>query len=149
MPQQNSDKPFVFQIGDLFRLMKASFEAEEGPEVTRAQAKLLISVWRNPGISQQALAQRLDIATMSVCRQIDALEERGMIERRPSDTDRRVKCLYVTEKTSPIISTVMNHVHEISEMFLDPLSAEERKTFQTFLNRIVDSATSRKAGGRK
>ena len=149
MPPQTPDKPFVFQIGDLFRLMKASFEAEEGPEVTRAQAKLLISVWRNPGISQQALAQRLDITTMSVCRQVDALEARGMMERRPSATDRRVKCLYVTDKTTPIISTVMDHVHEISEMFLAPLTSDERTHFLSLLDRIVDTATSRKLGGRK
>ena len=149
MRPSSHDNPLAFRIGDLFRLMKASFDSEDGPDVPRAQAKMLLSVWRLPGISQQALAARLDIATMSVCRQIDALEERGMVERRVSDSDRRVKCLYVTEKTAPIIDRVMDHVHEVSETFLSPLSAEERETFLSLLERITEDAIARKAGGKK
>lgn len=149
MPNSSKDHSFVFQIGDLFRLLRATFDAEDGPDVTRAQAKMLIAVWRTPGIIQQALAQRLDIATMSVCRQIDTLEKRGMLERRASQTDRRVKCLYVTAKTAPNISSVMDHIHEVSEMYLAPLSGEERSTLLNLLDRIITDASNRKAGGKQ
>ncbi len=145
MKQEKSHNPFVFQAGDLFRLVRQSFEAEEELDVTRAQAKMLISVWRNPGITQQALAARLDIATMSVCRQVDALEARGMIERRADPADRRVRRLYITAKTDPVIHPMLERIDRISDLFLSSLSKAERETLLKLMDRVITDASQRRA----
>ncbi|MFC4349285.1 MarR family winged helix-turn-helix transcriptional regulator [Kordiimonas lipolytica] len=144
MKQEKTNNPFVFQVGDLFRLVRQSFEAEQDLDVTRAQAKMLISVWRNPGITQQALAARLDIATMSVCRQVDALEARGMIERRTDASDRRVRRLFITEKTGPVIRPMLARIDHISDLFLQSLSDDERETLMDLMDRVIADASARK-----
>ena len=143
----DTQSPFVFQISDLFRLMKQSFAQEDGVEITRAQARVLISVWRNPGISQQALATRLDITTMSVCRLVDALEAKGMIERRTDEADRRVRRLFVTDKSEPFMSEVMARIERISNDFLAPLTADERQIFDKLLGRVISHSSSKRTGG--
>lgn len=149
MKQETPQNPLVFQLGDLFRLVRQSFEREDGPDVTRAQAKMLLSVWRNPGITQQALAARLDIATMSVCRQVDALEERGMLERRSDPSDRRVRRLFITEKTEPVLKVILTRIDEISDAFLSPLSPSERDTLLNLLDRVIAGACAKKSETRK
>ncbi|TNE61123.1 MAG: MarR family transcriptional regulator [Alphaproteobacteria bacterium] len=147
MPNRNENQnPLVFQISDLFRLMRQAFAKEDGPEITRAQAKVLLTVWRLPGISQQALAARLEVSTMSVCRQVDALEAKQMIERRSDDKDRRVRRLFVTEKTTPLIDTIMAKLADLSDEFLAPLSSEERRTLDSLLNRIIAHASQKRTG---
>jgi len=145
MKQEKSHNPFVFQVGDLFRLVRQSFEAEQDLDVTRAQAKMLIAIWRNPGITQQALAARLDIATMSVCRQVDALEARGMIERRTDSADRRVRRLFITEKTNPVIRPMLERIDRISDLFLSSLSKAERETLLNLMDRVISDASQRRA----
>ncbi|NVJ70361.1 MAG: MarR family transcriptional regulator [Alphaproteobacteria bacterium] len=149
MKQETPQNPLVFQLGDLFRLVRQSFESEDGPDVTRAQAKMLLSVWRNPGITQQALAARLDIATMSVCRQVDALEERGMLERRSDPSDRRVRRLFITEKTEPVLKVILKQLDEISDAFLSPLSLSERDTLLNLLDRVITGACAKKSETKK
>lgn len=139
-----AQNPFVFQVGDLYRMIRQTFESEDGIGVPRAQAKLLLSVWRSPGITQQALATRLDIATMSVCRQVDALEARGMLERRVDPADRRVRRLYITEKTGPIITPLLARIDEISDLLLSALSLEEQATFRGLLDRIIADTCAKK-----
>ncbi|MFC3052725.1 MarR family winged helix-turn-helix transcriptional regulator [Kordiimonas pumila] len=139
---------FVFQISDLLRMMKQHFVTEEGTEVTRSQIKLLITVWRNPGITQQGLAKQLEIANMSVCRQVDTLEERGMLERKTDPKDRRARRLFTTEKTVPVIKEAIEHLKEVSELFLTPLDKDERDMLIRFLNRMIEYRTTHKAGGK-
>ncbi|WP_286829817.1 MULTISPECIES: MarR family winged helix-turn-helix transcriptional regulator [Kordiimonas] len=145
MKQEKNHNSFVFQVGDLYRLVRQSFEAEQDLDVTRAQAKMLIAIWRNPGITQQALAARLDIATMSVCRQVDALEARGMIERRTDSTDRRVRRLFITEKTDPVIRPMLERIDRISDLFLSALSKAERDTLLELMDRVITDASQRRA----
>ncbi|MCJ9427891.1 MarR family winged helix-turn-helix transcriptional regulator [Kordiimonas marina] len=144
--KQEVHRSFVFQVSDIVRLVRQNFSQEDGVDITRSQARVLISVWRNPGISQQALAGRLEIATMSVCRLVDALEGKGMLERRTDDADRRVRRLFVTEKTEPFIEKVLARIEAISDDFLAPLSTGERQTLENLLGRILSHASSKRTG---
>jgi len=144
--KQEVHNSFVFQISDIVRLVRQNFAQEDGVDITRSQARVLISVWRNPGITQQALAARLEITTMSVCRLVDALEGKGMLERRRDESDRRVRRLFVTDKTEPFIEKVLARIEEISGDFLVPLSRDERQTLESLLGRILSHASSKRTG---
>ena len=58
----------------------------------------LMEICRNPGISQDKLAQAIFINKSNIARQVAVLEEDGFIRRVPSQADRRVMELYPTEK---------------------------------------------------
>jgi DNA-binding MarR family transcriptional regulator len=57
---------------------------------------LLRAVGAAEGQSQQAVGERLRIPPSRMVSFVDALEARGLLERRPHPTDRRVRALHLT-----------------------------------------------------
>jgi DNA-binding MarR family transcriptional regulator len=53
------------------------------------------SLWE--GWSQQALAERLQIPPSRMVAFVDALEDRGLLERRANPDDRRARAIYLTD----------------------------------------------------
>jgi DNA-binding MarR family transcriptional regulator len=66
-------------------------------DLTPAHAGLLRLVAREPGQSQQAIAGKLGTPPSRLVLLVDALEERGLIERRRNPDDRRHHALYLTD----------------------------------------------------
>lgn len=66
--------------------------------LTATQVRLLISLYRQEGLTQTQLADLLDMGKSPVGKKIDALEVSGWIIRRPDRADRRVKRVYLTDK---------------------------------------------------
>lgn len=89
-------------------------------------ARLLADVFEDPGISQDKLAQRLCIDKSNVARHVAFLEENGFLERRPSREDKRVLCLYVTDKTRELLPGFQKAMNDWEGELLAALSREER-----------------------
>src|ERR1700722_10116450 len=58
---------------------------------------LLRAVAPAEGASQQAIGERLHIPASRMVAFVDALEARGLLERRPNPDDRRARALYLTD----------------------------------------------------
>src|SRR5215207_8347255 len=50
------------------------------------------------GQSQQAIGAAIEIPASRMVALVDELEQRGLVERRPNPSDRRVRALYLTRK---------------------------------------------------
>lgn len=83
------------------------------------------------------LARRLRIAPRSATEVVDALCERGLVEREPSSTDRRATSLVLTAKGRGILTDV-NNASPATEVFA-PLSPAERATLEELLTRVLDA----------
>src|SRR5437879_2781666 len=84
---------------DVARLIRRRFERrarQTGLPITRQQARALLHIARNEGLSQAAVATMLDIEPIALVRMLDRLHEEGLVERRPHPTDRRVRTLWLT-----------------------------------------------------
>jgi DNA-binding MarR family transcriptional regulator len=68
-----------------------------GLPLNRSEASLLWHVSHEPGIIQAAVAQHLEMETISVARLVDGLERAGLMERRAHAADRRMRTLWLTE----------------------------------------------------
>lgn len=66
-------------------------------DIRPAEYSVLMLIEKNPGMKQSEIAAALGIKRANFVRLMDALEERGLAERRPSATDRRSHALYLTE----------------------------------------------------
>lgn len=66
-------------------------------DIRPKQYGILVTVGRNPGLKQTQVGEALGIARTNLVPMLDALEQRGLIERRASETDRRSYALYLTE----------------------------------------------------
>jgi DNA-binding MarR family transcriptional regulator len=87
-----------FLLNDVARLLRKRFEQNARHiGLTRSQWQTIAYLAHSEGIHQRALAELLEITPISLMRVLDNLAERGLVERRPHETDRRVTLLYTTE----------------------------------------------------
>src|SRR5258708_35255444 len=80
-----------FLLHDVARLLRGRFEQNaRGSGLTRSQWQVLAYLAKNEGINQSGLADLLEIEPITLCRIVDKLQARGVGERPPGPSDRRV-----------------------------------------------------------
>lgn len=96
--------------------MYKAFRAE-GEDLTPEQWAVLIRLWERDGVAQSELSEATfrDAPTMS--RIIDGMETRGLLERRPHETDGRVRVVRLTrhgkslqKKLVPLVEAIVNRM---------------------------------------
>ncbi|HLY47469.1 MAG TPA: MarR family winged helix-turn-helix transcriptional regulator [Stellaceae bacterium] len=95
---------------DVARLMRRGFERrarQSGLPITRQQARALLYIARNEGLSQAAVATGLDIEPIALVRLLDRLHEEGLVDRHPHPTDRRIRTLWLTPLAWEVIDRVL------------------------------------------
>ncbi len=91
-------------LNDTARLMRVRFDQRARHlGLTRAQWSVIATLARNEGIRQTALADLLEIEPITLCRQIDRMEEGGWIERHPDPSDRRARLPHLTPKAHAVL----------------------------------------------
>jgi DNA-binding MarR family transcriptional regulator len=94
-----------FVLHEVARLLKRSFERKaKALGLTRSQWQTLVYLNVHEGIHQGALADILEIESITLVRILDKLEARGLIERRRHPTDRRMWQLYLRDAARPLIT---------------------------------------------
>jgi MarR family transcriptional regulator for hemolysin len=107
MTTEPTDRHLGFLLHDVARLLRKRFDQRaRGLGLSRAQWSVLAHLTRNEGIRQAALAEILEVEPITLARQLDKLEEAGLIERRPDPTDRRAWLPHLTERAHPILETM-------------------------------------------
>jgi MarR family transcriptional regulator, organic hydroperoxide resistance regulator len=91
-------------------------------------------------MSMGALADRLGIDASYVTTIADQLEERGLIERRPHPTDRRIKSLALTAEGRRLREKLADDLW-VEVPVLDALTAAERGELRRLLSRTVNPAS--------
>jgi DNA-binding MarR family transcriptional regulator len=89
-------------------------------------------------MSMSALAERLGIDASYVTTIADQLEERGLIERQPHPTDRRIKSLALTAEGRRLREKLANELW-VDVPVLDALSLVERRQLRELLTKSVDA----------
>lgn len=119
------------------------FQSEMGllSDVTRGQGRILAMLKIQPEIATKDLAYLLGIRQQSLNELLIKLEKSGYIERRPSENDKRVMIVCLTEKGRQTQQTKSNY-----EELFNCLSEEEITQFCAYLDKLIDSF--RKATGR-
>ena len=87
--------------------------------------------------TQLALAQaaRLDKSTMVVA--LDALEEEGLVERRPDPKDRRARIVVPTHAGRELLRRAEDVVLGVEDEVLADFGGEERRALRGLLTRLV------------
>lgn len=98
------EQSFGFLVYDIARLLRDQFNAQALTlGLTQAQSRALVHLARNEGVNQTMLASILDIQPITLLRQLDKLEAKGLIERRQDASDRRMQRLYLTPASRPLL----------------------------------------------
>lgn len=129
--------------GHLFRrlhqLAVARFTSRmEETALTPIQWSALVATLQHPGLVQSSLSREIFIDTSTVNGVVDRLEARGLIQRKPSPDDRRLKLLYVTEEGQAVLDEATARVVETQGWLLQPLSPKEQAQFMALMHKVLD-----------
>lgn len=107
--------------------------------MTQAQARVLLHLSWQPGMTQVTLAELLDVHPVSVTQIVDRLVKAGWVRRAPHERDRRAFSLYLTEAAEPHLEELVEITNATDRAALRGFSAAERRQLDAMLGRIRDN----------
>ncbi|MBB3139640.1 MarR family winged helix-turn-helix transcriptional regulator [Halomonas sp. THAF12] len=111
--------------------------AREG--ITPGLFGILAIVYHNPGLTQSAVSNALDVDRSAMVAAIDKLEGMEVIERRKSKHDRRSYALYLTPKGKTFTERLNQKVEAGEEAFTTFMEEGEREQLLETLDRIIQA----------
>jgi len=131
---------FGFLLKEVSRRYVMRFEVRAREiSLNLAQAKALVRLEKNEGVSQARLAELAEVDAMTMVRILDRMEAEELLERRPDPADRRARCLYLTAKARPILSEIWRLSEEVRAEVFAGVSKGEREQFMDVLERLYDN----------
>lgn len=88
------------------------------------------------GISQAQLAERANVEPPTMVRVLDRLEAQGLVERRPSLTDRRVNHLQLTAAAEPVVREIEAVAEQLRSEVMSEITFEEFQAAMSLLRRL-------------
>ena len=131
-------------LSEVARLLRRRFERrarQSGLPLTRHQARTLLSIARDEGLSQAAIATLLDIEPIALVRMLDRLHEEGLVERRLHPTDRRIRTLWLTPVGWAVVERVLAINAEVREEACAGLAPDARKALMHALDQMRGNLT--------
>jgi DNA-binding MarR family transcriptional regulator len=95
-------------------------------------------VEHRPGIDQVTLSGLTAIDRSMTARIVEALAQRGLIDKRPAAKDRRANSLYLTAKARRLLETIEPSADRSQATILAPLRPAERRQFMQLVRRLLD-----------
>jgi DNA-binding MarR family transcriptional regulator len=137
--------------GYQFRRMRqiaAAVFAEEAAAygVTAQQWTTLQGLGEFPSIEQNALCEVLDLDRATMATLLARLEEKGLVRRTTSTTDRRRKHVALTPRGRHTLDLMSPIVDRVQERILAPLSPADRREFARMLSILVTTHGSSGTG---
>jgi MarR family transcriptional regulator, lower aerobic nicotinate degradation pathway regulator len=129
--------------GYLFRRMQqiavAIFMEEcRAFDLTPVQYAALVAIQSHPGIDATRLSAVIAFDRSTLGSVIERIEAKGLIERKPSPDDKRIKLLYLTRSGAALLREIVPAVDRAQARMLEPLKPADRKTLMAMLTQLVD-----------
>jgi DNA-binding MarR family transcriptional regulator len=106
-------------------------------EITPAQARALGVLTRHGDVRLGTLSEHLHIAPRSATEVVDALEERGLVARRPDPADRRATLVALTPEGTAVADGVRAARAAEAEEFFAGLNDADRATLTRILAALL------------
>jgi DNA-binding MarR family transcriptional regulator len=113
-------------------------EAFEKWDVTPGQARALGVLTRHGVMRLSELSEHLRIAPRSTTEVVDALEERGLVQRRPDPHDRRATLVAVIERGGRVAEEIRSARRAQAERYFGTLSEDDRAHLVRILRILRD-----------
>lgn len=139
---------FSYAVGTLDRSIRRSLGAVLRPfEVTVAEYTALSLIERRDGYSNAELARRSFVSPQAMHEMISSLEQRGLLERAPSQTHRSMRHTHLSKRGRDLMDECNAAVDEMENVMLTDVSAEVRDEVIALLRRAARNLTEIQPGG--
>ena len=134
--------PELESLSDTFRavsrLLRERTQRALAPwEVTPAQARALGVLVRHGPVRLGALSEHLHIAPRSATEVVDALQDRGLVERHPDPADRRATLVAPTAHGTEVAAGIRAARSTQAEEFFAGLAPADRATLARILTTLL------------
>jgi DNA-binding MarR family transcriptional regulator len=124
------------------------FAQEFGDEsLTPRQKAAMIIVYQQPGLNQNALADRLFMDRNTVAEMVKRLVTTGLLRRHAARDDQRAYELFLAPAGGALLDRVMPRDANVERRVLDKLPEEYRPLFVKCLRLLVEPAPPRERTG--
>lgn len=105
-------------------------------EVSPGRAGMLLLIDANPGVTQGRLARAVRLERSTMVGVVDALEARGLIERRRGE-DRRTNGLWLTRAGRALVARLKRGIEVHERRVAARLTAAERRQLLSLLEKLA------------
>ena len=120
------------------RLRETSHQALAPWDITPSAFRALRVLGRDGAMRLSELSEQLHIAPRSVTEVVDALEARGLAERRPDPADRRATLIGLTEHGASVLDAIRAARGTEAERAFGRLSPADRDDLARILRQLRD-----------
>lgn len=128
------------------RLTQAIDQRISDLDITAAQWIVLKQLALVEGTTASSMCKCIGCDTGSMTRMLDRLEEKGLIRRERSTTDRRVIQLFVTDSGRTMLPAIVPRVVDSLNSALTDFSADELDSLKSMLRRMLVNLDGRNTG---
>lgn len=100
----------------------------------------ILNICRNPGISQEDLAQLIYVNKSNVARQLSVLEKKGYLTRKQCSHDGRKLLIHPTDKAQKVYPKVEEILKEWNDIIFKDVSESDRTVLEKQLKNMMEKA---------
>jgi DNA-binding MarR family transcriptional regulator len=130
---------YIGRIHYLLSRKLTQLNEASGNGITADQFRLLTHLWKQDGITQQALALLLGRDRASVTRMVDILEAQDILKRVADKKDRRVKRIILTRKGKLLKTKAYKAAEKSLEAALKGLSKADQALLMSQLGKVIQN----------
>lgn len=139
-PGSEQDEPVGILIHEVANAISQAYSAVMAPlGLTRPQVRVLVWVNHSPGITQAELSELIGTSPMALTGLLDRMESKNLVRRQEDLTDRRAKCVYLTDGALALRPEMEKLAAGFGEALGESLSAEDIATAQKVLTTMKEN----------
>jgi DNA-binding MarR family transcriptional regulator len=142
--QSSSSEELARELVTLFSYLYSNstpdfFRALSEADVTLTQVKIMHALDRpDADHTLKDLAEEMSFSLAGASRSIDALHQRGLVERREDEHDRRMKRVRITDEGRELLRRLNEMRVALLEQFVETIPETERRQLLDVLSPIVE-----------
>ena len=105
-------------------------------DITPVQHAVLVLLWQRDGQLSSELGERIQLDSATMTGLLDRMVQRSLIQRRPSEIDRRKSHIFLTEKGRELQFATADLMEDANEELLSVFSNEEVQLLKRMLMKI-------------
>ncbi|MFD5739373.1 MarR family winged helix-turn-helix transcriptional regulator [Streptomyces massasporeus] len=109
-------------------------------EITSPQFAVLNTLVAEPGLDQRTVGERVGLDRSTIAEVISRLSRRGLLDKVRDPQDGRRSLLHLTDEGARTHRKLTVRTARMNQVFLAPLTADERTVFFDLIRRVADAA---------
>ncbi len=119
------------------KLSSWEHEVVRGSDLTPGQMHAIEIIGHEKSLRMKDLAEKLGVTTGTLTVSVDKLERKGLILRKPHETDRRSYRIVLTDAGEEHFAKHHEFHIKLTEEIASSLTPEELKTFEQVLEKVI------------